>query len=271
MKPKIVSHSSEQTLPARSRALLRERRFGFGMIEILVVLAMIGILAILLTLVLDRMRKSASNAVSIGRMRQLGIALQSYATDNQMKILPAVEAATSLSARGMPSEYRYWPVELSGRGYLDWGDVYFSANYPPYKSQAADVSYLTMPEWKGHVQTFGMRRWVPKGMPMTAANRDVPQSTARIDDPSNFFIIAECVWPTGIVSGGKDIGGSGNYQIGYSSASKLFVRPNGTVNALFLDGHVRSESEEFFTDPTNRHIVDYSDGAVFQTYKPERN
>jgi prepilin-type N-terminal cleavage/methylation domain-containing protein len=69
------------------RRLLSRR--AFTLIELLTVIAIIGILAAILIPVVAKVRQSASQAVSISNMRQIGIGIQAFAADHNDR-LPGV-------------------------------------------------------------------------------------------------------------------------------------------------------------------------------------
>ena len=65
-------------------------RSGFTLIEVLVVIAIIGVLAALLVPAFSRAKAKAENAVCLGQLRQLGIATRMYAGDHDNR-MPAAE------------------------------------------------------------------------------------------------------------------------------------------------------------------------------------
>ena len=61
-------------------------RVGFTMIELLVVMAIIGVLAALLMPALGRAKEAGRSAACIGNLRQIGVALQVYVDSNNNRL-----------------------------------------------------------------------------------------------------------------------------------------------------------------------------------------
>ncbi len=71
------------------------REKAFTLVELLVVLAIIGVLAALLLPLSNRSKAKARNLACVGQLRQLGIATRLYAEDNNSQ-LPTAERLPSL-------------------------------------------------------------------------------------------------------------------------------------------------------------------------------
>lgn len=151
----------ESSRPATTGAPLRRRAPGarqtsaFTLIELLSVIAIIGILAAILIPVVGRVRSSARNTTSISQMRQISLAALVFAQDNKDKLpWKTNEGAWSLEAfgKGCLSEYFISGVQMEP--YLKWESPVW---YDPLALEAAGVTFDEIPSlpsggWLGRVR-----------------------------------------------------------------------------------------------------------------------
>src|SRR5947207_15363140 len=94
---------------------LSERRSGFSLVELLVVIGIIGILIGLLLPSLTQARSKANNVQCKSNLRQLGVMLQTYVNDNHGWLFPVgpdgpTGLPTTLGTNKSPHER--WPMYM---------------------------------------------------------------------------------------------------------------------------------------------------------------
>jgi len=194
------------------------RRHGFTLIELLVVIAIIAILAAILFPVFARAREKAKQSSCMSNVKQIGLAVLSYAQDYDEFLVRSVGyRAPSVVLDSVPRTYFYWweglqpymknlqimacPSETTRRVYSGGqSDSRYDIDYT--------INWLCqgrpMPDIAEPAQTL----FVVEGVNNYCRWFCGPPDTCQADQPGNY------AWHT--------------------------ARHNGMSNYLFLDGHVKA-------------------------------
>src|SRR5690606_223076 len=111
---------------------------GFTLIEVLVVVAIIGILAAILLPTMDKTRMRSKQVGCLNNLKQLAISAQMYAADNSGKLVenvPVNQSATSWIPGNMQS-----PADATNRALLAHGKLSLYADNPDVYHCPADPS-----------------------------------------------------------------------------------------------------------------------------------
>ena len=204
-------------------------RRAFTLIEILVVIAIIGILSAILFPVLSRARENGRKTACLSNMKQLGLAFQQYSQDSRGK-LP------------LAANFQAWQA-----GYGHW-----------VTGTAGDSESLALPESNGdYPYNTGKQADVTKGalypyvknesVYICPSNRDGREkrltysmncavsglSTIKIISPGDIVLLVDEQYATDGYFWANDAA---------ASTDKLTQQHNGGGNLLFADGHAK-----FFT------------------------
>ncbi len=225
----------------------RRQNLGFTLIEILVVVAVIGILAAILFPVLARTRENARRASCQSNLRQIGLGLQQYLQDYD-----GTYPNVSFGSSGLGAPYQYV-------GAYRWMDAIYpytkseqlfvcpSANAFKYKLRTLDeyggyayngayftAATPTVPDTK----TPPCSKW-DKGYGVKDAQNEVPTQTIWVSEGNGNFEISwsETVDPE-INAGEPRTFGP------YGLTDMIVERHLRTVGVLWCDGHVKAQQLE---------------------------
>jgi prepilin-type N-terminal cleavage/methylation domain-containing protein/prepilin-type processing-associated H-X9-DG protein len=233
---------------------VRPKTHAFTLVELLVVIGIIAVLIAILLPALSKARKAAQSTSCLSNLKQVGVAMTMYATDNK-GFLPiwADYLDTSQPTYSYPVS---WVARLVIQRYLpDKTAIYICPSAPPYRIGEVNSTLVT---WTGF--TYGMPRYhqqysipeMAKFMtePVLPASAD-PNKTSRyvmlkkMKNSSNIFLATDSLYKNPA---------SGAYLQNYWITAKgtnnnqqaVHLRHGKGANTLMVDMSVRNEKAEFF-------------------------
>ncbi|HBC87336.1 MAG TPA: hypothetical protein DCZ94_10305 [Lentisphaeria bacterium] len=227
-----------------------KRKNNFTLIELLVVIAIIAILAALLLPALKSAKDAAKGAVCRSNLRQLGLAMFTYA-DNYEGYLPPVNMDSSATTNGST----WWPSLLANAGAVNEKAVsYGNIRTGIFLCPMVTTERMKFGGGYGLVRTWGSANCI--------TNHKYKSTTSgkslRIDNPANLFAVGDCEFGPGAIVANGYIPGHTNMEIAcpiggpnwLTSSSGIGAGRHGRmVQFVSLDGHVEGRSaSELMTD-----------------------
>jgi prepilin-type N-terminal cleavage/methylation domain-containing protein/prepilin-type processing-associated H-X9-DG protein len=217
---------------------------GFTLVELLTVVAIIGVLASIIIASIGRVRASARSSVCAGNLRQLGVAVQLYAQANRNQLPVAFTAYTEAD-----NNWWYWVSPYAGGKPMarDWGSIQTGSmqdgpfHCPDVTNPDTTTPNVSTNAWVSYKMNDQTRTLAPASSQTRAPGNyftTPPQgvSFSTLVNPARTILIAEGrVTPRFTTHLGPD----------QNAATGLWYPHNNRAQILFADGHVSS-----FDQPT---------------------
>lgn len=190
-----------------SRPSFRSDR-AFTLIELLTVIAIIGVLAGIIIPVVGSVRKSAKKSQCLSNVRQIGIGMKMFSNDNRNR-LPYMTN----------SNVKTWDQQLLDGGYLPKGDVFRCPSDEGIRTES------------GFIRSYAYNNYVGDN-----ANQSVKGLLANVNKPlANIILVADGGYGLAVMNSGTGVNASKN------SNCQTNHREGGTVNKganyVFADMH----------------------------------
>jgi prepilin-type processing-associated H-X9-DG protein len=258
---------------------MRHARFGFSLIELLVLIGIVGLLIAILLPVVNRARAMAQSTVCLAHLQQLNDSYRMYLNDNRNHSFPLGSDITSPDWFELLRPYSgnlpaillcpraNDPGNTFGSAFLAWGP---DRTYSSASGIAVNESWVVRGEYVG---SYGLNAWLFAPLPEQRSTMDSEYARKMIELParntSRIPVLGDCILshafpdsgdtaPTNLIHplpyysgiGPKPSGPKG--QMAYYCLDRHFH----AVNIAFLDGHAeRINLEELWKLRWNNAFV----------------
>lgn len=194
----------------RSLRVARRRFQGFTLIELLVVIAVIAILSSLLLPALAQAKARALAASCMNNLKQLGLATQIYADENEGFVLIDAPLDPTMT----------WGRVLSSNQNFGARDLFVCPVYEPKR----------FTNW---FQTYGVRQDPPREV--TSGMFGNLLRVGQVERPLDYLHLSDTT-----SRGRQGLGAHQFYFFRVASEEEVHARHGRNANGFFLDGHVEA-------------------------------
>jgi len=218
---------------------------GFGLLELLVSVAIIAVLAALVFTAMGALRSSADSAKCVANLRQIGVLMHMYFNDHNGWAPPHSGWAFGEPPGAPQIHLLLWTGRLApyfepDSYYSPMSSLFTCPSDPDHKTWPEARSYLPqgvpgIPESAGtqRMVSYGYNYVIFTGNPWFHYTRPTPPTNVRnVGDPSDVILVADSM--------PASKGGLNPSQVFWFNQNLWpDKRHRGSFNALFLDGSVR--------------------------------
>ena len=263
LAPRMITRPAVTGLPSSPSA----PSGGFTLTELLVVMAIVGVVSALLLPAISRARGKALTASCIGNQRQLGLAFLAYCDEHEDRF-PTGAAPGAISAQ--PEDWIWWQTKSDSPGARSMRDARGSALAPflgGYRSEvfrcpadrdarARELAWRQEMSLELYTYSYslnahsmgGMASYISGDRSVKAFNR-----LGAVVNPSRKIMLAEEKGGPRDGPGDASIDDGRWQPLGYP----LTLRHSGRASVAFADGHVETVRREF----ADRHHPEHFDPA----------
>jgi prepilin-type N-terminal cleavage/methylation domain-containing protein/prepilin-type processing-associated H-X9-DG protein len=219
-------------LPGHPRA----RRSAFTLVELLTVIAIVGLLAAILIPVVIRVRDSARSAQCASNLRQIGVALKLYVTEHKNTLPPTYTwSATSELAKGDWSKQLLSYLPRRDTSHVNEVFVCPSADYNGVSGKDLSITYGAAGAFMG-IAPAGSYVTETEARKLNTID-NLPRAPWIFDmhaNGNNTYPYNSAQWP----AVQSDVTNSNSVRLGFRHAG------DDKLNMLFGDGHVQGLTRE---------------------------